>query len=69
MKRKKRLTQLISTVTSNQEEKTSTVTQSLVSNQKFSGENQVTRRCCSRPRHFFAGVDMPVNYYWAIIIS
>ena len=49
------------------EEKTSTVTQLLVSNQIFTRENQVTRRCCSRPRHFCAGVDILVNYYWAII--
>ena len=41
--------------------KTPTVTQLLVSNQKFTGENQVTRRCCRRPRHFCAGVGIPVN--------
>ena len=46
--------------------KTSSVAQLLVSNQKFTGENQ--RRCCSRPRHFCAGVDIPLNYYYAIII-
>ena len=34
---------------------------------KLPGENQVPRRCCSRPRHFCVGVDIPVNYYWAII--
>ena len=28
----------------------------LVSNQKFTGENQVTRRYCTRPRHFCAGL-------------
>ena len=36
--------------------KTPTITQLLVSNQKFTGENQVTRRSCRRPRHFCAGV-------------
>ena len=41
--------------------KTPTVTQLLVSNQKFTGEKQVTRRCCRRPRHFCAGVGILVN--------
>ena len=63
MKSKKRLTQL----TSKEEEKTSVVTQLLVSNQKFTDKNQVTRRCCSRLGHFCAEVGIPVNYYWAII--
>ena len=30
-----------------------------MSNQKFTGNDQVTGRCCSRPRHFCAGVDVP----------
>ena len=33
-------------------EKISNVTQLLVSNQKFTGKNQVTRRFCCRPRYF-----------------
>ena len=45
--KKKHLTQLTS-----KEEKTSNVAQLLISNQKCTGENQVTRRFCSRPRHF-----------------
>ena len=65
MRRKKNLTQL----TSKEEEKTSALAQLLVSNQKFTGENQVTRRCRSRPRHFCAGFDIPVDYYWAISIG
>ena len=32
-----------------------------MSNQKVTRENQATRRCCSRPRHFCAWVDIPVN--------
>ena len=41
--------------------KTPIVTQSLVSNQKFTSENQVTLSCFRRPRHFCAGVGIPVN--------
>ena len=41
--------------------KTPMVTQLLVSNQKFTGENQVTRHRCRHPRHFCAGVGIPVN--------
>ena len=44
----------------NERKKALTVTQLLVSNQKFTGENHVTRRCCRRPRHFCAGVGTPV---------
>ena len=63
MKRK-----ISNTIIISKEEKTSAPTQLLVSNQNFSGENQMTRRCCSRPRPFCVVVDIPVNHYWAIII-
>ena len=45
----------------NERKKTPTVTQLLISNQKFTGENQATRRYCRRPRHICAGVGIPVN--------
>ena len=63
MKRK-----ISNTIIISKEEKTSAPTQLLLINQNFFGENQVTRRCCSRSRPFCVVVDIPVNYYWAIII-